>query len=70
MDQYMDSYGDNITIGCLGRIAYYRLRIFLFSPCGNEVKMCVYVCVCACVCVRGGGRCVFAQALMCMCTCL
>ena len=20
-----------------------------FSPCGNEVKMCVYVCVCVCV---------------------
>ena len=51
MDQYMDSYGDNITIGCLGGIAYYRLRIFLFSPCGNEVKMCVFVCVCVCVCV-------------------
>ena len=30
MDQYMDSYGDNITIGCLGRIAYYRIQTFLF----------------------------------------
>lgn len=44
MDQYMDSYGDNITIGCLGKIAYYRLlTFFIFSSCGNG---CVYVCVC------------------------
>lgn len=37
MDQYMDSYGDKITIGCLGKIAYYRLLISF--PCGNEAKM-------------------------------
>lgn len=24
----MDSYGDNITIGCLGKIAYYGLFFF------------------------------------------
>lgn len=28
----MDSYGDNITIGCLRKIAFYRLLIF-FSWC-------------------------------------
>lgn len=48
MDQYMDSYGDNITIGCLGKIAYYRLLISF--PCGNEAKMGG---VCLCVCVKG-----------------
>ncbi len=30
VDQYMDSYGDNITIGCLGKIVYYVLLIFFF----------------------------------------
>jgi len=48
VDQYMDGYGDSITIGCLGKIAFYR---FLFSfPCGSEIKMCVMkwkVCVCS-----------------------
>lgn len=46
MDQYMDSYGDNITIGRLGTIAFDRLLTFFF--CGNEVKMGG----------RGGGGCV------------
>lgn len=31
MDQYMDSYGDNITIGSLGKIAFYRVQIFFSS---------------------------------------
>lgn len=26
----MDSYGDNITIGCLGKIAYYGPLILFF----------------------------------------
>lgn len=39
MDQYMDSYGDNITIGSLGKIAFYRVQIF-FLPCGSEIKVC------------------------------
>lgn len=27
-DQYMDSYGDSVTIGCRGKIAHYRLLDF------------------------------------------
>lgn len=47
----MDSYGDNITIGCLGKIAYYRLLISF--PCGKAAKMGgVCVCAPASVCVR------------------
>lgn len=50
MDQYMDSYGDNITIGSLGKIAFYRVQFF-FLPCGSEIKVCardeVEVCVCS-----------------------
>lgn len=46
MDQYMDSYGDNITIGCLGKIAYYRLLIFFFLDgcicvCEEEEGVCL-----------------------------
>lgn len=47
VDQYMDSYGDNITIGCPGKIAYYRLLTFA-SSWDRAVCVCVYqwrVCV-------------------------
>lgn len=30
----MDSYGDNITIGSLGKIAFYRVQIFFFFLVG------------------------------------
>jgi len=33
-DQYMDSYGDNVTIGCLGEIAYILLIFFFFVEMG------------------------------------
>lgn len=51
VDQYMDSYGDNITIGCPGKIAYHRLVTFA-SSWDRAVR--VSVCACACVCVGGG----------------
>lgn len=28
VDQYMDSYGDKITVGCLGKIAAFKLHTF------------------------------------------
>lgn len=51
VDQYMDSYGDNITIGCPGKIAYYRLHTFA-SSWDQAVRVC------------GGGGCVLAPAYM------
>lgn len=50
VDQYMDSYGDNITIGCPGKIAYYRLLTFA-SSWDRAVR--VSVCVCVWLCREG-----------------
>lgn len=36
----MDSYGDKITMGCLGKIAHYRLQTSL-SQCACP-GLCVY----------------------------
>lgn len=63
VDQYMDSYGDHITTGCPGTIAYYRLLTF-----ASRWDRAVHVSVCVRVCVSGGY--VLAPALMCTSACL
>lgn len=72
MDQYMDSYGDNITIGCLGKIAYYRLLTFLFFLLvGMGVCMCVYVRrwkVCVCSSLDAYEHLSMNESIECVCT--
>lgn len=61
MDQYMDSYGDNITIGCLGKIAYYRLKSFF--PC-----MCVRGGRCVCLSLSVYKHLSMNGSIECVCT--
>ena len=49
VDQYIDGYGDTVTIGCPRKIAYYTL---IFAAWWDRA-----MCACVCVCVLVAGVC-------------